>query len=76
MPEHITPSEISGFTDRVDILASKLLEEAGDALVIAINTDGREDCLNVIGSRRGVSANLKEEVGCKVLHFVDCGFVF
>lgn len=69
-------SELLGFTNGVDILAIKLLEEAGDALVVAIDTDGREDGLDVTSSRRGVSANLTEEVGCEVLHFIGCGVLF
>lgn len=51
----------------------KLLEEVGDALIVAIDTDGRKDGLDVTSSRRGVSANLTEEVGCEVLHFIGCG---
>lgn len=65
-----------GFTNGVDIFAIKLLKEASDALVVAINTDRREDSLNVTSGRRGVSANLTEEVGCEVLHFTGCEVVF
>lgn len=53
----------------VDVLALELGKELGEALLIGLDTDGRENLLDVRSGRRGVTTKGEEHVGCDVLHF-------
>jgi hypothetical protein len=56
-------------TNLVDVLALELSNELLEALVVGVNTDGRENLLDVGGGGRLVASKGEEEVGCEVLHF-------
>jgi len=56
----------------VDVLALELRDELVQALVIGLDTDAREDLLDVGSGGGGVAAKAEEEVSCEVLHF-ECG---
>ena len=53
----------------VNRLAVKFGEELVEALLVAVNADGREEFGDVARSGRGVAADLEQEVGCNVAHF-------
>ena len=57
----------------LEILALKLGDESGEALIISFDTDGFENGLDVLLGRRRVAAEGEEEVGCEMLHFVGYG---
>ena len=68
--QHIVPW---GRRDRfmshlVDVLAVELRQECLQAVVIGLDTDGRENVLDVGSRRGGVSTEGEEEVGCEMLH--------
>jgi len=58
----------------VDVLALELRDELLDAVIIGLDTDGREDLLDVLGAGAGVTTEAEEEVSCEVLHF-EWGFL-
>jgi hypothetical protein len=53
----------------LDVLAGKLRDELLKALTLSVNTDGGENGLDVLGRGLLVAGEVKEEVGCEVLHF-------
>lgn len=62
---------MADLSNLLDVLALELSDELGEALLIGINTNGREDILDVSSGRRGVAGEAEEKVSCEVLHFVD-----
>lgn len=54
----------------VNRLALKVLEKGGDSLGVNLDTDGRDDLLDVGSGGRGVASGVKQEVSGEVLH---CG---
>jgi hypothetical protein len=57
------------WTDSVDVLALELGDEFVEAFIVGLDSDGREDLLDVGGGGRGVASDLEEEVGSNVTHF-------
>ena len=53
----------------LDVLALKLRDELLKTGFIGIDTNGRQNALDVVGRRRGVASKAKEQVSCQVLHF-------
>lgn len=53
----------------VDVLALELGDELVETLAIGLNSNGREDRLDVGGRGLLVASELEEEVSCDVLHF-------
>jgi hypothetical protein len=53
----------------LDVLARELRDELLETLTLSVNTDGGEDGLDVLGRGLLVAGEVKEEVGCEVLHF-------
>ena len=60
---------ISGLPYLVDVLALELRDELVETLVIGVNTNGRENTLDISGRGGSVASEGEEEVGCHVLHF-------
>ena len=56
-------------TNLVDVLALELRDELVETLVIGVNTNGRENTLDISGRGGSVASEGEEEVGCHVLHF-------
>jgi hypothetical protein len=53
----------------LDVLAGKLRDELLETVTLSVDTDGREDGLDVLGRGLLVAGEVEEEVGCEVLHF-------
>ena len=53
----------------VDVLALELRDELVETLVIGVNTNGRENALDISGRGGSVASEGDEEVGRQVLHF-------
>lgn len=68
MIPHLVLQGRTGETDSVDVLAVELSNELVEALVIAVNANGRDDFLDVGSRRRGVATDLEEEVCSNVTH--------
>lgn len=59
-------------TNLVDVLAFELGDELLEALLIGVNTDGREDGLDIVARGGVVASKDEEEESCEVLHFEIC----
>lgn len=55
----------------LEILALELRDQGGETLIISLNSDGRENGLDILLRGRGLVADGQEEVSCEVLH-LDC----
>jgi hypothetical protein len=53
----------------LDVLARELRDELLETVALSVDTDGRENGLDVLSRRLLVSGEVKEEVGSEVLHF-------
>lgn len=62
-------------TNLADGLALELGDELLDAGSIGLNSDGRENGRDVLGGRRGVTAEGEEKVGSEELHCAVFGGV-
>lgn len=59
-------------TNLLDVLALELSNELGEALIVGVDTNGREDGLDVLSRGGGVAGKAEQEVSGEVLHF-ECG---
>jgi len=53
----------------VDVLALELRQKGGEALIVSLDADGREDSLDVLGRGGGVATEPEKEESRQVLHF-------
>ena len=58
-------------TDSINVLALQLGDQLVQPLVIGLNTNSRENLLDVSGGGRSVSSNLEEQVGSNMAHLLS-----
>ena len=63
-------------TNLLDILALKFGKELAETFLISINADGRENTLDILGRRRGITGKAEKEISCEVLHSEIGSFFF
>ena len=60
---------IDDVTHSLDVLSFQFLEKGFDTAGVGLNSNGRENGLDVGGRWGGIAGEVEEEVGSEVLHF-------